>query len=199
MNNRGNFGHKGRNSSWQGRGNYGRKFGQGRDQTPGPDNRNRSPFNDGRGGKGPTGVSVVDARIAPAGEPGNDNYQVILDLKVQGTLVEGCLADTGSCRTILSRRIFQGLAEKAEMEKWPRTERLHGLGGGELAPMGTAVCPLDLGPHVLYHPVVVTGGMDYPIILGVDVLRHHGVQITRTSESPPRCGGAMRAVQGIRP
>ena len=101
-----------------------------------------------------------------------------MNLTVQGTLVEWCHAVTGSCRTIISSRIFEGLAEKPEIERWPRGNSLHGLGGGELYPAGTAICRLDLEPHVLYHPVVVTGGMNFPMILGVDVLRPHGVQIT---------------------
>ena len=65
-------------------------------------------------------MSVVQsAQLGPRGTQNEDNYQVLVNLTVQGTLVEECLADTGSCRTIISSRIFEGLAEKPEIDRWP--------------------------------------------------------------------------------
>ena len=46
-----------------------------------------------------------------------------------------------------------------------------------LHPIGTSVLKFEVGPHTLYHPVVICKDIEYSMIIGVDVLRAHKVSI----------------------
>ena len=170
---------KGNRSSWgQNRGNYGRNFGGERAPTPGPSGRTQQTNSIQESKVARNEVTVLrHTDLASAGSPAQENYQVSCPVTIQGTEIEGCLADTGSCRTILSFDVYRELENQPRIRPWPRSEKLFGVGGGELWPMGTAILEFELGPHILYHPVVISKGIDYPMIIGVDVLRQHEVQI----------------------
>ena len=98
-------------SSWgQNRGNYGRNFGGERAPTPGPSGRTQQTNSIQESKVARNEVTVLrHTDLASAGSPAQENYQVSCPVTIQGTEIEGCLADTGSCRTILSFDVYREL------------------------------------------------------------------------------------------
>jgi len=93
-----------------------------RDPTPGP-------RGDARSGVNPTSNSRSDA-CSSYDEEEVESRQMSIPVTVEGLLVEDCLADTGSVKTILSYSIYERLEHKPPMRQWPRSERLLGVVGG---------------------------------------------------------------------
>ncbi len=95
-----------------------------------------------------------------------------------GILLERCIAHTGSSRTILSREIYERLEPKPEIQSWSCPVPLCGIGGGELWPLGIIPLKFYIGDHLFEHPVVVTEGSPYELIVGTDSMRPRLVEIS---------------------
>ncbi len=172
-------------------GNSSQRFTKFRGRSPAP-HRNSVPHS----WTGPSVNPAPSGPRQPPGQPGanlagileqmvaanhqgdvNARRQVSLQVKAGGLVLDNCIADTGSSRTIISRQVFDRLDPATPLEPWPCEERLYGVGGGELHPLGIVPLEIYIAHHRLFHPVIVSDGSLYDLILGTDSMRPHKVEI----------------------